>query len=36
MVDERPSHPTWPAIWLLIGVTALIIGLAAISVYGGL
>lgn len=32
--DERPTHPTGPAILLLIGVTLLIVALAASSAFG--
>jgi hypothetical protein len=34
--NERPQHPTGPAIWLLVGVTLLIVALAALSSYGRL
>ena len=32
---ERPRHPTKQAIWLLVGVTALIVALALFSSVGG-
>lgn len=32
--DERPRHPTKQAIWLLVGVTALIVALALFSSVG--
>ena len=31
---DRPAHPTRPAILLLVGVTALIVALAALSSWG--
>jgi hypothetical protein len=31
---ERPRHPTKQAIWLLVGVTALIVALALFSSVG--
>jgi len=32
--EDRPRHPTGRAAWLLVGVTALIVALAALSSYG--
>jgi hypothetical protein len=32
--EERPQHPTGQAVWLLVGVTALIVALAVLSSYG--
>jgi hypothetical protein len=31
---ERPRHPTGQAVWLLVGVTVLIVALAVLSSYG--
>jgi hypothetical protein len=32
--EEGPRHPTGQAAWLLVGVTLLIVALAALSSYG--